>query len=64
MKNDMQEIFRQVVAEWKDYKLPDMVDRDIKIVPGGSSIAAVVGVRRAGKTYMIFKIWRQLPYFC
>lgn len=56
----MQELLRQVVAEWKDYQLPDMVDRDVKVNLEGDSIVAVVGVRRAGKTYLLLNTIKNL----
>jgi hypothetical protein len=60
MRNNMQKLLRQVVAEWKDYKLPDIVDRDVKVSLEGGSIVSVVGVRRAGKTYLLLNTIKNL----
>ncbi len=60
MRNDMQEKFRQIVTEWKVFELPDMVKRDIQIDLDGNSIVAIVGVRRAGKTYLMFNTIKSL----
>ena len=56
----MQKRFKEIVAEWKAFKLPDMVRRDVQIDLGGNSIVAIVGVRRAGKTYLMFNAIKHL----
>ncbi len=56
----MHNTFKQVVAEWKDYRLPDMVDREVEVSLEGDSIVSIVGARRAGKTYLLLNIIKKL----
>jgi predicted AAA+ superfamily ATPase len=53
---DRKEDFRTVLREWKEKKLPQIVEREIKIPLELSQIAAIIGPRRAGKTYQMFSI--------
>jgi predicted AAA+ superfamily ATPase len=54
------EDFRIVLREWKEKKLPEIVEREIKIPLELSQIAAIIGPRRAGKTYQMFSIIKAL----
>ena len=60
MVNDMRKNLKQVIAEWKVFKLPEMVEGDTGISLEGKSIVAIVGVRRAGKTYTMFHLIKEL----
>ena len=60
MVNDMRKNLKQVIAEWKVFELPEMVERDTGISLEGKSIVAIVGVRRAGKTYTMFHLIKEL----
>jgi uncharacterized protein len=54
------EDFRIVLREWKENKLPEIVEREIKIPLELNQIAAIIGPRRAGKTYQMFSIIKEL----
>jgi len=60
MLNDIRKNLKQVIAEWKAFRLPEMVDRNTGISLEGKSIVAIVGVRRAGKTYIMFHLIKEL----
>jgi predicted AAA+ superfamily ATPase len=57
---DRKEDFRIVLREWKENKLPEIVEREIKIPLELNQIAAIIGPRRAGKTYQMFSIIKAL----
>jgi predicted AAA+ superfamily ATPase len=52
--------FRIVLREWKEKKLPEIVEREVKIPLELNQIAAIIGPRRAGKTYQMFSIIKAL----
>ena len=52
--------FRVVLREWKEKKLPEIVEREIRIPLKVSQIASIIGPRRAGKTYQMFSIIKAL----
>lgn len=56
----MREDFRYIVSEWLSRKLPETVDRNIRIDLKVDKVIAVAGVRRAGKTYLLFDIIKKL----
>ncbi len=56
----MYDLFRKIVAEWKGFEIPSAIERDIEIDFSSNSIIAIVGVRRAGKTYLMFNLIRKL----
>jgi len=59
----MSEIAEAIVAEWlEEVTLPDLVERDVLHPPFAefSQILAVVGPRRAGKTFYFFQLIRDL----
>ena len=51
----MENLFRQVVSEWLVSNPPKLVRRDERYYLGESAYA-VIGPRRAGKTYFMFQI--------
>ena len=51
---------RTVIAQWVDFRLPELLNRDIDVPLDGSSIVTFVGGRRTGKTYLMFQIIKQL----
>ena len=56
----MKEEFRYVVSEWLTRKLPETVARDVNIDLNADKIIAIAGVRRAGKTYLLFDTIKKL----
>ena len=59
----MSEIANAVVAEWlEETDLPDLIERDVPHPPLGKipQVLAVVGPRRAGKTFYFFQLIKQL----
>jgi len=55
----MERVFREVVDEWFTRPLPRYVPREVEYVLGDFALA-VVGPRRAGKTYFLFQIADEL----
>ena len=54
-------ILREILAEWKDFGIPkDLIRRDIKIDLSGKGITVITGARRAGKTYILFQLMKDL----
>ncbi len=56
----MREEFRYVISEWIARKLPETVARDVKIDLNADKVIAIAGVRRAGKTYLLFDTIKKL----
>jgi len=52
--------FRIVLREWREKKLPEIIEREVKIPLELNQIAAIIGPRRAGKTYQMFSIIKAL----
>ena len=48
------EIFKKLLVEWSERKLPEMIGRELKLDVSGKKIVVVTGVRRSGKTYLLF----------
>ncbi|RLE46533.1 ATP-binding protein [Candidatus Woesearchaeota archaeon] len=55
----MKEVFKKIISEWLEKKLPDLVERDIptKLT---NDILSIIGPRRAGKTFFMFQIIKGL----
>ncbi len=60
IRNMKKEIFKKLLVEWSDRKLPEMIDREVKVDVSGKKIVVVTGVRRAGKTYLLFSTIKDL----
>ena len=54
IENMKKEIFKKLLVEWSERKLPEMIRRELKLDVNGKKIVVVTGVRRAGKTYLLF----------
>ncbi|MGB9806917.1 MAG: ATP-binding protein, partial [Thermoproteota archaeon] len=54
------EDFKFVLAEWKARKLPELVERELKIPVEPSIIVAIIGPRQAGKTFRMFQLIKEL----
>ncbi len=55
----MRDVIRDVLLEWLDRPLPDLVKREAKFRLS-SNILAIFGPRRAGKTYFMYQIVKEL----
>ncbi len=53
-------IFKELILEFQHQKVPEIIDRDINIPINTGKIISVIGVRRSGKTYILFQIIKKL----
>jgi predicted AAA+ superfamily ATPase len=60
IRNMKKEIFKKLIVEWSERELPETMDRELKIDISGKKIVVVTGVRRAGKTYLLFSVIKNL----
>ncbi|WP_202905228.1 hypothetical protein [Vulcanisaeta thermophila] len=51
--------FREVIEEWFSFELPSIITRDLDYTFSDNALA-ILGPRRAGKTYFLFQITRDL----
>ena len=51
---------KKVLLEWNEKTLPDVIKRDVKITLEPTEIITITGVRRSGKTYLLFYLIKQL----
>ena len=56
---DKKSIFKQVIKEFHERKLPETYDREL-IIPPTKKIISLVGSRRSGKTFYFYTIIKQL----
>lgn len=49
-------MFRELVEEWLEWRSPRMVEREVEVPISPGLATAVVGPRRAGKTYLLFQL--------
>jgi predicted AAA+ superfamily ATPase len=54
------EVFKRIISEWQERPLPEVMPREIEVKPTKERITAIVGPRRAGKTYLMFYIIKNL----
>ena len=54
------EDFKYVIALWKNFQIPDLVERDVKIDLDVNKIITIAGVRRSGKTHVMFQCMNSL----
>jgi hypothetical protein len=54
------ETIKQLIVEFHESKLPETVEREIKIPTETGKIITIVGVRRSGKTYLMYSIIKSL----
>ncbi len=55
----MENVIREVLNEWLVRELPDLIEREYK-VKISDRILAIIGPRRAGKTYFMFQMIKKL----
>ncbi len=56
----MNEIFKQIIAEFQESKLPITYQRNYKL-PQTQEIVALIGLRRVGKTYLLYQEIKKYP---
>jgi predicted AAA+ superfamily ATPase len=54
------EIIKQVIVEFQESKLPEIIPRDIEIPLSSQKIITITGPRRSGKTYLILYLIKSL----
>ena len=54
------EDFKYVLTLWESHKIPDLIEREIKIDLEPDKIIAIAGSRRSGKTYVMFQCMNDL----
>ena len=54
------EDFKYVLTLWESHKIPDLIEREIKIDLEPNKIIAIAGSRRSGKTYLMFQCMNDL----
>ena len=51
---------RNLTRLWKDSKIPDLVERDVMIDLDANKVITIAGVRRSGKTHVMFQCMNEL----
>ena len=54
------EIIKQIIIESQEFKLPQIIPREIEIPLSSQTIVAIPGPRRSGKTYLLFLLMDKL----
>ncbi len=49
------EIFKRILIDWQERRLPKLIEREIDIKTSKSKIIALIGPRRAGKTSIMYQ---------
>lgn len=52
--------YEKVIVKWKEFEIPDVLNRDISVNINHNLITSIIGPRRAGKTYLCFLIITKL----
>ncbi len=56
----MKEEFRYIIGEWMGQRLPETIEREMELDLDAKKVIAIAGVRRSGKTYMLFETIKRL----
>ncbi len=55
------EIWIRIIKDFQDFKLPELVERDIKLIePPIKRVISIIGPRRTGKTFLLFQTINKL----
>jgi len=54
------DIFKELIIEFQEKKLPKIIERDIAIPTNSGKIISIIGVRRGGKTYILFQTIKKI----
>lgn len=52
--------YKKIATQWREYKIPPVKPRQIEIDLRSDFVWAIIGPRRAGKTYVCFQLMRDL----
>ena len=52
--------YNKIIFQWKEFKIPKTLQRDVSINLRTNFITAIIGPRRAGKTYLCFQEIKKL----
>ncbi|HIH31917.1 TPA: ATP-binding protein [Candidatus Woesearchaeota archaeon] len=52
--------YKAIIVQWMEFKIPEVMHRDINIVLDKGFIITITGPRRSGKTYMCFQLMHSL----
>lgn len=51
----VERVLKEVLSSWLEWELPEVIERDYPTEPS-KNVIAIVGPRRAGKTYFLFQV--------
>jgi predicted AAA+ superfamily ATPase len=54
------DIFKQLIVEFHQNGIPEFIERELKLPVNTGKIISVIGVRRSGKTYLLFQTIKKL----
>ena len=54
------EDIKKILVEWEEKELPSIIERDVSINLYPTEIITLTGVRRAGKTFLLYFIIKKL----
>jgi predicted AAA+ superfamily ATPase len=54
------DIFKELIVEFHQDGIPDFIERDLELPINTNKIISVIGVRRSGKTYLLFQTIKKL----
>ncbi|WP_022669775.1 ATP-binding protein [Hippea alviniae] len=54
------EVLKSIIVEFHSWNLPSVIERNIKLPVDSNKIVSVIGSRRAGKTYLLFRTISEL----
>ena len=52
--------YKQIITFWKEFDIPEALERELKVDVNTDFIITITGPRRAGKTYFCFQLINQL----
>src|SRR3989344_7885512 len=52
--------YKQIITFWREFHVPDALERAVKVEVNTDFIITITGPRRAGKTYFCFELINQL----
>lgn len=52
--------YKKIITQWKEFKIPETLPRQISIELNHNFITTITGPRRAGKTYLCFQLIHEL----
>jgi len=57
---NMKVLFKKLIIEFQNSSLPEVIKRNIEIPINTEKIISITGVRRSGKTFILFKTIKEL----